>query len=159
VPNWSISRNYKENRNSTKISVTPGMHLPRGGSVQRLLTSGPKGWPAGPTLQPLVGWLHGHTLQEVVTRNPKLEVSGRRTRRPPDHMTGLASQHLACYQHNQVSNSSLDPYKYPPSVEFKTPHSTCKCSSLVVVVQAKPCRKSRVESSLRSSSGSSLGDR
>jgi hypothetical protein len=37
VPNWSISRNYKEIRNSTKISVTPGIHLTRGGCVQRLL--------------------------------------------------------------------------------------------------------------------------
>jgi hypothetical protein len=25
--NWSISRNYKKNWNSTKISATPGMHL------------------------------------------------------------------------------------------------------------------------------------
>jgi hypothetical protein len=27
VPNWSISRDYMENWNSTKISVTTGMHL------------------------------------------------------------------------------------------------------------------------------------
>jgi hypothetical protein len=47
VSNWSISRNYKENWNSTKISVTLGMHLTRGGSVQRPLTRGPRGWPAG----------------------------------------------------------------------------------------------------------------
>jgi hypothetical protein len=26
-------------------------------------TSGPKGWTAGPTLQPLMGWLHCDTLQ------------------------------------------------------------------------------------------------
>jgi hypothetical protein len=32
-------------------------------------TSGPRGWPAGPTLQPPTGWLHGHALQEAVTRN------------------------------------------------------------------------------------------
>jgi hypothetical protein len=50
------------------------MHLTRGGSVQRPLTSGPRGWPAGPTLPPLMGWLHGLALQEAVTRNPKLEV-------------------------------------------------------------------------------------
>jgi hypothetical protein len=49
------------------------MHLTRGGSVQRPLTSGPNGWLAGqtpwwasPTLQPLVGLLHGHALQEAV---------------------------------------------------------------------------------------------
>jgi hypothetical protein len=56
------------------------MHLTRGGSVQRPLISGPMGWlieqtpwPTGPTLQPLTGLLHGHTLQEAVTRNLKLD--------------------------------------------------------------------------------------
>jgi hypothetical protein len=44
--------------------------------VQRQLTSGPKVWSAGPTLQPLAGRLHDDTLQEAVTRNPKLKVGG-----------------------------------------------------------------------------------
>jgi hypothetical protein len=44
--------------------------------VQRPLTSGPRGWPAGPTLQPLMGWLHGDTLQDVVEGNPKPKVGG-----------------------------------------------------------------------------------
>jgi hypothetical protein len=55
--------------------------------VQRPLTSGPRGWlagqtprPVGPTLEPLMGYLHGHALLEVTTRNPKLEVSGSWTR-------------------------------------------------------------------------------
>jgi hypothetical protein len=74
--------------------------------VQRPLTSGPRGWPAGPTLQPLVGLLHGHALQEVVTRNSKLE----------------------------VDNSSLDPYKYPLPMEFMTPHSTCSSPLVKVLV-------------------------
>jgi hypothetical protein len=46
--------------------------------VQRPLTSGPWEWPAGqtplpagPTLQPLVGWLCSDTLQEAVVGNPK----------------------------------------------------------------------------------------
>jgi hypothetical protein len=96
------------------------MHLTRGGSMQRPLTSGPSGWlagqtpwPADPTLQPLTGWLHGHALQETVTRNPKREVGGSRTRWLPGHVARPARQHLACYQLNQVGNSSLDPYKYP----------------------------------------------
>jgi hypothetical protein len=96
------------------------MHLTRGGSVQRSLTNGPRGWSAdqipwltGPTFLPLADWLHWHALQEVVIRNPKLEVSGSRTRWPPGHMTTPAGQHLACYRLNQVDNSSLDPYKYP----------------------------------------------
>jgi hypothetical protein len=95
--------------------------------VQRPLTRGPRGWPAdqtpwlvGPTLQPLTGLLHGHALQEVVTRNSKLEVGGSRTRLP-------VGQHLAC-------NSSLDHYKYPLSMEFKTPHSTCSSPLVKVLV-------------------------
>jgi hypothetical protein len=44
--------------------------------VQRPLTSGPMGWPAGPTLQPQVCWLRGDTLQEKIDGNPKLKVSG-----------------------------------------------------------------------------------
>jgi hypothetical protein len=91
------------------------MHPTRGGSVQRPLTSGPKGWPASPTLQPLTDWLHGHALQEAVTMNPKLEVSGSWTRWPLGHVARPAGQHLACYRLNQVSNSSLDPYKYHPT--------------------------------------------
>jgi hypothetical protein len=87
------------------------MHLTQEGGVQRPLTSGPRGWPASPTLQPLSGLHHGHALQEAVTRNLKLEVSGRWTRWPVSHMARPADQHLACYRLNQVGNSSLDPYK------------------------------------------------
>jgi hypothetical protein len=96
------------------------MHLTRGGIAQRPLTSGPREWPAGrtpwlagPTFQPLVGWLHGHALQEAVTRNPKLEVGGSRTWWTFGHVARLVGQHLACYQLNQIGNFSLDPYKYP----------------------------------------------
>jgi hypothetical protein len=54
--------------------------------MQSPLTSGPWGWSAGKTpwpadrsLQPLMGWLCGDTLQEVVEGNPKLKVSGGQT--------------------------------------------------------------------------------
>jgi hypothetical protein len=133
VPNWSISRNYKENWNSTKISVTPGIHLTQRGSVQRPLTSGPRGWPGaqtlwpvGPTLQLLVGWLHGNALQEVVTMTLKLEVSGGRTQWPFSHVARPAAQHLAV-------THPWTPINTPLPVEFKIPHSTCKGSGLVVV--------------------------
>jgi hypothetical protein len=72
------------------------MHLTRGGSVQRPLTSGPRGWLVGPTLQPLGGLLHGHTLQQAVIRNPKLEVDGSWTRWLASHVVRLVGQHLAC---------------------------------------------------------------
>jgi hypothetical protein len=80
------------------------MHLTRGGSVQRPLTSGPRGWPAGqipwptsPTLQPLVGRLHGDTLQKVVTGNPMLKVNGGRIPWPLGHVARPADHHLASY--------------------------------------------------------------
>jgi hypothetical protein len=93
--------------------------------VQRPLTCEPRGWLAGPTLQPLMGWLHDHTLQEVVTGNPKPKVGAGQTPRPTSH-------HLVSYRLNQVSNPSLDPYKTPLPMEIKTPHSTCS-SPLVKV--------------------------
>jgi hypothetical protein len=72
--------------------------------VQRPMTSGPRGWPAGqtpwpvdPTFQLLVCRLHGDTLQEAVTGNPKLKVGGGQTPWPPDHMSRLADHHLASY--------------------------------------------------------------
>jgi hypothetical protein len=95
VPNWSISRNYKKILNSTKISVTLGVYLTRGGSVQRPLTSGPRGWPTGqtplpasPTLQPLAGWLHGDKLQEAVEGNPQLKEGAGRTPSQPTTWLG-----------------------------------------------------------------------
>jgi hypothetical protein len=117
------------------------MHLTRGGSVQRPPTSGPKGWPAdqtplvvGPTLQPVVDLLQGHGLQQAVTRNPKLEVGGSRTWWLAGHVARPTGQHLVCYRLNQVGNSSLDPYKYPLSMEFKIPHSTYSSPLVKVLV-------------------------
>jgi hypothetical protein len=79
VVNWSISRNYKEIWNSTEISVTLGMYLTQGSSVQRTLTSRPKGWPAGqipgPTSQLLC--LHKKGKAKVVEK-----VGGGRTTWP-----------------------------------------------------------------------------
>jgi hypothetical protein len=85
MSNWSISRNYKEIRNSTKINVTLGIHLTRGGRVQRPLTCGLRGWLtgktpwlAGPTLQPPVSFLGSDALQETVEWNPRPGVGGGR---------------------------------------------------------------------------------
>jgi hypothetical protein len=83
--------------------------------VQRSLTSGPRGWSADPTLQPLMGWLRGDTLQEVLEGNPKLKVSGGQTPWPAGHVARPAGHHMACSRLNQVGNPSLDPYKYHPT--------------------------------------------
>jgi hypothetical protein len=83
VLNWSISRNYKEIWNSTKISVTSKMYLIRGGSEQRLLTSGPRWWPAGQVLCEFGPWLHAH----VSPREGEGQGGGE-TQRRPNHMAG-----------------------------------------------------------------------
>jgi hypothetical protein len=84
------------------------MYLTLGGRVQRPLTSGSRGWLAdqtlwsasktpwliGPTLQPITGWLHSDTLQEVITGNPKPKVGGRRTSWLPSHVDRPIDQHL-----------------------------------------------------------------
>jgi hypothetical protein len=91
--------------------------------VQRSLTSGPRGWPAGPTSQPLAGWFHGDTPQEAVTGNPKLEVGGGRTPWPLGHVARPVGHHLVSYRLNQVGSPSLDPYKYNPYL-WKSTHHT-----------------------------------
>jgi hypothetical protein len=83
--------------------------------VQRSLTSGPRGREVGLTLHPPTGRLHGDTLQEAVAGNPMPKVCGGRTPWPPGHMARSVGHHLVCYRLNQVSNPSLDPYKYPPT--------------------------------------------
>jgi hypothetical protein len=123
-------RDTDENWNSTKISVTLGMYLTRGSSVQRLLASGPRGWPfgqspwsVGPTLQPLAGRFHGDTLQEAVTGNPKPKVGGDRTRWLPSHVV---------IDLTKLVTPPWTPINTPLPVEINTPHFTCS-SPLVKV--------------------------
>jgi hypothetical protein len=108
--------------NSTKICVTLGMHQTQGGCVQRPLTCGPNGWqacqtpwPAGPTLQPLVSFFHGDTLQEVVEWNLRPGVGAGLAPWPAGHLARPPDQHLANYGLNKVGNCSWDSYKYPPA--------------------------------------------
>jgi hypothetical protein len=81
--------------------------------VQRPLTCGPSGWPAGqtpwlagPTLQPPMSFLGGDALQEAVEWNPRPGVSGGRAPWPAGHMAWPVSQHLVNYRLNQVGNCS-----------------------------------------------------
>jgi hypothetical protein len=63
--NWSISRNHKEIWNSTKISVTAEIYVTRGDSVQRPLTSGPRGWPvAFESVQTKTSWTRVYMRRE-----------------------------------------------------------------------------------------------
>jgi hypothetical protein len=107
--------------------------------VQRPLTSGTRGWPAdqtpwpiGPTLQPLTGWLHRHALQEAITRNPKLEVSGSRI---GDRLAMWLGRPANTWRVNNFIKSATPPWTLintPLPMEFKTPHHTCS-SPLVKV--------------------------
>jgi hypothetical protein len=108
------------------------MYLTRGGSVQRPLTSGPSGWPAGQT--PLMGRLHGDTLQEAVTGNPKPKVGGGQTPWPPDHVARPVGHHLVSYRLNQVGNPPWTPINTPLLVEINTPHHTCSSPLVKVLV-------------------------
>jgi hypothetical protein len=103
------------------MSVTPGMHLTRGGRMQRPLTCRPSGWLAGqtpwpvdPTLQPPVSFLARDTLQEALEWNLRPGVCGGRDPWLVGHVAGPAGQHQANYWLNQVSNFSGDSYKYSP---------------------------------------------
>jgi hypothetical protein len=123
--------------------------------VQMPLTSGPRGWPAGqsswmagPTLQPLTGWLRGDTLQEAVEGNPKLKVGFFQTPWPAGHVARQAGHYLVCYRLNQVSKPFLDPYKYPLLVEIKATYSTCSSPHVKIQFSSSSTGKalSRVKS-------------
>jgi hypothetical protein len=83
VLNWSISRNHKDIWNSTKISVTPMMYMTRGDSVQRPLTSGPRGWPAGQLLSQF-----GPKLVEHVSTREGKGYGGGESRWRPNSLAG-----------------------------------------------------------------------
>jgi hypothetical protein len=76
-------------------------------------------------MQPLAGLLHGHNLQEVVIRNPKLKVGGSQTRGWPANTWRVS---------NLIKSVTppWTPINIPMSMEFKITHSTCS-SSLVKV--------------------------
>jgi hypothetical protein len=90
--------------------------------VQRPLASGPREWPASPTFQPLTDWLHGHALQEAVTRNPKLEVGlGSR----PTMWLGQPANTWCVTDLIKSVTPLWTPINITVPMEFKTPHSTC----------------------------------
>jgi hypothetical protein len=63
VPNWSLSRNYKNIWNSTKYSVTTQMfvtHKPRGAKPQVKGAQGPAGRPHFELVEAWTWRLHSH---------------------------------------------------------------------------------------------------
>jgi hypothetical protein len=119
--------------------------------------AGPTPWPAGRGLR---RFDPSHGCHESTRGDGR--VGGDRSSRPVGHVAWPPSLHLAPNRPLQVGGGPIHRYKYPLVVKVDTPHSMCSSPlvcSLVVVAQAKPCWELRVESSLRSSSESSLGDR
>jgi hypothetical protein len=98
---YKLQGNLEFHQNKCHLEAVP--------NTRRQCAKATDQWTQGvaPTIQPLMGWLRGDTLQEAIEWNPKLKVGG-------DQTTWLAGHHLACYRPNQVGNPSLDPYKYPP---------------------------------------------
>jgi hypothetical protein len=86
------------------------MYLTRGGSVQRLLTSGPRGWPIGQVLCRFDPWLCAHKKGKAMAVE---KFGGGQTTWPPGQLARPAGHHLVSYRFNQVGTPSLDPYKYP----------------------------------------------
>jgi hypothetical protein len=100
--------------------------------VQRPLTSGPRGWPVGPTLPPPTGWLRGDTLQETIEGNPKLKVGGGRIPWP----IGDVARPATTWRVIDLTKSVTPPWTLlnnPLSVKIKATHTTC-CSPLVNVL-------------------------
>jgi hypothetical protein len=163
VPNWSISRNYKNIWNSTNDSVITEMfvtHRPCGAKpqvkgAQRL---------ASQTLSRFRPRLSGYVHTSVQRRILCSRVGGNQEEWRAGHVDGRPAVHHL--QNNLIMSmeAPLYPYIGIPVVEFThitlfLYFCTCKGSDLVVEAHAKPYRESRVESSLRSSFGSSLRDR
>jgi hypothetical protein len=84
------------------------MYLTQGGSVQRPLTSGLRGWLVGQVLCLFGPWLRAR----VSTQEGEDQGGGGRTTWPAGQVARPTGHHLASYQLNQVGNPSLDPYKY-----------------------------------------------
>jgi hypothetical protein len=151
VLNWSISRNHKKIWNTAKISVTPEMYMTREDSVQRSLTSGPRG--SAKSLGRSTSFRVGSNqnfldtcLYEKGKAMAVEKVGGGRTHWPAGHVARLVGHHLASCHLGQVSGTPPWPYKYPlpVKVDTHTPHfgdSTCKALFLSVVVRCSLVRR------------------
>jgi hypothetical protein len=112
---WRILRNHKEIWNSTKISVTSGMYVARGDSVQRPLTSRP-----AKSIGRLVSFSVGSDqnflytcLHEKGNAMAVKKVSEGQTHWP-------ASHHLGSYRHGQVSGAPRGHINTPLPVKVDT---------------------------------------
>jgi hypothetical protein len=144
---------------NVKIIITVGVYLTCGPTRTDPRPSGPRGQPAGRPgfdVVRLEPW-----LPRVYTRRSPSR--WRALHQPAGYMAWSPNHYPVPNWPLQVSGGSIHPYKYPHGesqyITLILQFSTCKCSSLGVVAQEKPCQESRVESSVRLSSRCSPGDR
>jgi hypothetical protein len=96
-----LQGNLKFHQNKCHPVNVPDMRRQGAKATDQSAQGGPADqtpWPASPTLLPLAGRLHGDTLQEAVTRIPKLKVGGGQTPWLPGHVAGPTTHHLASYR-------------------------------------------------------------
>jgi hypothetical protein len=138
---------------NVKMSITAGVYLTRGPSGPNPRPSGPRGLPAGQDLSRFSPGLSWHVSTLIHKKASESWRGGREVGRLTIHLlqTDLAKS----------VETPLCPYISPPMAKDSTRHSTC-CPPHVKVQfnssstgEAQP----RVESSIRSSSKSSLRDR
>jgi hypothetical protein len=131
-------------------------------------TKGLKGQSASPTpwladntlswFRPRIGgYIHTSVHKSILC----LRVSGNREEWPASHVDGCPAIHHL--QTDSIKSVEAPLYLYIRILMTEFTHttllyfSTCKGSDLIVEAQSKPWWELRVESSLRSSSGSTLG--
>jgi hypothetical protein len=106
VPNWSISRNYKNIWNSTKDSVTKGMFVtrrPRGGQTTIQRAQGPAGRPHFESVQ-----AETHVEAKPQFKGPKVRPTDPNPW-PADHTLSQFRLRLGGYVHMLVHKSILCP--------------------------------------------------
>jgi hypothetical protein len=126
--------------------------------------TGPTPWPAGHPLSRFRSGHAGYTPKVVYKSIQCPKVGGNWEEWPASHVDGHPAIHHLHTGSIKSVEAPLYPYIRVLMVEFTHTtlfmyFSTCKDSGLVVEAQAKPCRESRDELSLRLSSESSFRDR
>jgi hypothetical protein len=109
VPNWSISRNYKNILNSTKDSVTTGTFLTRRPCWAKPQVKGAQG-PIGHTLSRFKPRLDGYTPKSVYKRIPAPKVGLDREEWPACHLDGHPTVHHLQTDSIKSVEAHLDPY-------------------------------------------------
>jgi hypothetical protein len=130
VPNWSISRNYKNIWNSTKDSVTTGIFVadrPCGAKPQVKGAHGqpvdPIPWPVSHTLSRFRLRLDGYTPKSVYKSIPCSKVSGDREEWSASYVDGRPTVHQLQTKSIKSVEASLDLYIRIIMVEFRTHHT------------------------------------